>query len=137
MPASTAPELSPATRSVVGLAGSLVVDGVRHPVAAAVARSARLATLADPEAFAARLGVDAFTLRRCEAGVVPFDALPAAYLALLDDVQPPVDLVGLRALAEQVDPDDAQHPGYGEIRAVDFSARRRAGARGHARRVRE
>ena len=126
MPTSTAPDLTPATRSVVGLAGSLVVDGVRHPVAAAVARSARMATLADAEAFAARLGIDAFTLRRCEAGVVPFAALPAAYLALLDEVQPPVDLVGLRALAEQVDPDDGQAHGSGEVHAVDFSAPRRA-----------
>ncbi|MEO0492095.1 MAG: hypothetical protein AAF081_01615 [Actinomycetota bacterium] len=123
--------LSPATRCVVGLAGALVVDGAPHPIAAAVARAARLRTLADPEAFAARLGVDTFTVRRCEAGSVPFGRLPAAYLALLDEAVPRVDLVGLRTLADQVDrpgrSEAAPTQGYGEVHAVDFSNRRRGG----------
>ncbi|MEM8705126.1 MAG: hypothetical protein AAGE98_01615 [Actinomycetota bacterium] len=95
--------LTPATRTVVGLAGDLVLDGAEHPIAAALARAARMRTLADPATFAARLGLDPFTVRRCEAGSVSFGALPAAYLALFDDVAPSVDLVGLRELAEQVD----------------------------------
>ncbi|MEM8707889.1 MAG: hypothetical protein AAGE98_15600 [Actinomycetota bacterium] len=95
--------LDPATRTVVGLAGDLVLDGAEHPIAAAVARAARMRSLADADTFAARLGVDPFTVRRCEAGTVPFESLPAAYVALLDDVAPRLDLVGLRELADQVD----------------------------------
>lgn len=137
MPATPAVStLTPATRSVIGLAGDLVVDGARHPIAAAVARAARLRTLADADAFAARLGVDAFTVRRCEAGTVAFGSLPAAYLALLDEAEPGVDLVSLRELAQQVDDHAIDAPEYGEVHAVDFTVRGAGGARRAGRRVR-
>ena len=72
------------TDVIIRLAASLLVDGLEHPVAAAVGRAARMHALAAPAPFAERLGIDEFTLHRAEAGLVPFDALPAAYLAFVD-----------------------------------------------------
>ena len=99
--------MSPMTVSptdvIVRLAAALLVEGFEHPVAGAVAQAARIHALAAPEPFAERLGVDAFTLRRAEAGLVAFDRLPAAYLAFVDGIDVAVDLVSLRELAEAVD----------------------------------
>ncbi|MEM9463762.1 MAG: hypothetical protein AAGA90_00220 [Actinomycetota bacterium] len=91
------------TDVIVRLAASLLLDGHAHPVAAAVARAARMHVLAAPEAFAERLGIDAFTLHRAEAGLVAFDRLPVAYLAFVDGIDLAIDLVSLRELAAAVD----------------------------------
>ncbi|MEM9201433.1 MAG: hypothetical protein AAGC53_07225 [Actinomycetota bacterium] len=91
------------TEIIVRLAGELMVDGVTHPVAAAVARAARIHALAAPTPFAARLGIDELSLRRAESGVVSFDQLPAAYLAFVDGIEVAVDLVSLRELAAAID----------------------------------
>jgi len=95
--------MSAATHFLIRLAGDLVVQGLIHPVTAALARGCRLRTLADQASFAAVLGIDEFTLRRAEAGALSFDELPVAYLAYLDGVEPSVDLVGFRSLALQTD----------------------------------
>jgi len=60
-------------------------------------------TLAAPGPFAAMLGIDEFTLRRAEAGAMAFDELPAAYLSHLDAIEPAIDLVGLRCLAQRIE----------------------------------
>lgn len=91
------------TDVIVRLAAALLVEGFEHPVAGAVAQAARIHALAAPEPFAERLGVDGFTLRRAEAGLVAFDRLPAAYLAFVDGIDVAIDLVSLRELAAAVD----------------------------------
>ena len=105
------------TEVIVRLAAELLVDGLVHPVAAAVAQAARMHALAAPEAFAERLGVDELTLRRAERGRVAFDRLPAAYLAFVDGIDPTIDLVGLRALAAATDGagDPVEPSGIGEL----------------------
>lgn len=94
------------TDVIIRLAAALLVEGFRHPVAAAVAQAARIHALAAPSPFATRLGIDEFTLHRAEAGAVPFGALPAAYLAFVDGIDVAIDLVSLRELAEAVDEGD-------------------------------
>lgn len=105
-----------ATDVIVRLAAALLVDGFEHPVSAALARAARMHVLAAPGPFAERLGVDEFTVHRAEAGAVAFDRLPAAYLAFVDGIDLPVDLVGLRELAAVTDggPGDSGGDGTAE-----------------------
>lgn len=91
------------TNVIIRLAAELLVDGVAHPVAAAVARSARMTALAAPARFADRLAIDEFTLRRCESGQVAFDSLPVAYLTFVDGSDIGIDLASLRELAGAVD----------------------------------
>ena len=112
--------MSIGTQMILRLAADLVVDGATHPVAAALARGARMRTLAEPAAFAAMLGVDELTVRRAEAGIVAVDSLPAAYLSHLDAVEPRLDLVGLRQLALQADgPAAGDEAEANEYRAAD------------------
>ncbi len=100
------------TDVIIRLAAALLVEGHGHPVAAAVAQASRMHVLAAPEPFAERLGIDVFTVHRAEAGLVPFDRLPAAYLSFVDGIDLAIDLVSLRELAEAVDGDD---PVGGEV----------------------
>lgn len=91
------------TDVIIRLAAALLIEGYRHPVAAAIAQAARMHVLAAPGPFADRLGIDEFTLHRAETGGVAFASLPAAYLAFIDGIDATVDLVGLRELAEATD----------------------------------
>ena len=104
------------TDVIIRLAAALLLEGHRHPVAAAVAQAARMHVLAAPEAFAERLAIDIFTVHRAEAGLVAFDRLPAAYLAFIDGIDVAIDLVGLRELAAAVDAQrDAEPRGDGGV----------------------
>lgn len=119
--------MSSATRVLVRLAADLVVRGLAHPVAAALARGSRMHTLAAPVPFAAMLGIDEFTLRRAEAGAMAFDELPAAYLSHLDAIEPAIDLVGLRCLAQRIDGSVGPRRGAGPGRSAapaDLALRR-------------
>lgn len=126
--------MSVGTQMILRLAADLVVDGAAHPVAAALARGARMRTLAGPSAFAAMLGIDELTVRRAESGAVDVDSLPAAYLSHLDGLEPRLDLVGLRQLALHADGPttdvDAEVNEYGAADVVDLADVRaaRAGA---------
>ena len=130
--------MSAATHLLVRLAADLVVEGLDHPVTAALARGSRMHTLAGPGAFAAVLGVDEFTVRRAESGAMPVDELPAAYLSYLDAIEPSIDLVGLRALALRTDgpPSEAGRDDcYGGADVVDLDVRRAARATPSVQRV--
>ena len=130
--------MSVGTQMILRLAADLVVDGASHPVAAALARGARMRTLADPGAFAAMLGIDELAVRRAEGGLLDVDSLPAAYLSHLDSLEPRLDLVGLRQLALQADgPVDggAGTGEYGDADVVDLAAHRDARARADHQRV--
>ena len=106
--------MSVGTQMILRLAADLVVDGATHPVSAALARGARMRTLAGPASFAAMLGVDELTVRRAEGGLIDIDSLPAAYLSHLDGLEPRLDLVGLRHLALEADgpSGDDEHKRY-------------------------
>lgn len=73
--------------------------GVPHPVAAALARSARMSRLAGPEAFAECLGIPRERLDDAEAGVVRFGDLPPAYDPVLGGLG--IDLLSLADLEAQ------------------------------------
>ena len=116
--------VSPTTVSptdvIVRLAAALLIEGYEHPVAASVAQAARIHALAAPEPFALRLGVDAFTLHRAEAGLVAFEQLPAAYLAFVDGIELAIDLVSLRELAAAVDGQGRSEPSGAGAAVIAF-----------------
>lgn len=82
------------TRLVERLAARLRADGVRHPVAAALALACRGRTGLDIAPFAASVGLDPDVVAACEAGEVAFGELPAALVAEHDDL----DLLALADL---------------------------------------
>lgn len=130
--------MSVGTQMILRLAADLVVDGATHPVAAALARGARMRTLAGPGAFAAMLGIDELAVRRAEGGLVDVDSLPAAYLSHLDSLEPRLDLVGLRQLALQADGSvdgEVHSDEYGDADVVDLAAHRAARSRADHQRV--
>lgn len=131
--------MSVGTQMILRLAADLVVDGATHPVAAALARGARMRTLAGPAAFAAMLGIDELTVRRAEGGLTDVDSLPAAYLSHLDGLEPRLDLVGLRHLALQADgervDDQLERPDYGSADVIDLAEVRAARCRADRQRV--
>lgn len=73
--------------------------GVAHPVAAALARSARMSHLAGLEAFARYLGLPVEHLRAAEEGVVRFGELPRVYDAVIGGLG--IDLLSLADLEAQ------------------------------------
>lgn len=72
-------------------------EGVRHPVAAAVARGVRMHHLATLEGLSARLGVAESLLAAAEAGEIAFAALPPPLGRVLVSLE--VDVLGLADLA--------------------------------------
>jgi len=78
------------------IAARLADAGVTHPVAAAVALSARGHLGLDADVFANRYGIDPSRLRRLEAGAVAWEDLPDCIGAVLDDI----DGFDLLALAD-------------------------------------
>ncbi|MEM7141933.1 MAG: hypothetical protein AAF548_12970 [Actinomycetota bacterium] len=96
-----------ATALVERMAVQARTAGVDHPVAAAVARAARVSSLSGPEAFAERIGVSVVRLVESESGAVRFGDLPIAYDDTLGELG--VDLLSLADLeAEWRRRDDAQ-----------------------------
>jgi hypothetical protein len=85
-----------ATAMVERMAVHARTAGVEHPVAAAVARAARVSELIGPEEFADRHGVPIARLVEAEAGTVRFGDLPSAYDAVLASLG--IDLLSLADL---------------------------------------
>ena len=73
---------------------------VEHPVAAALARSARISEFSGSEDFAGRHGLTVGLIEAAEAGQIPFGALPAGYGEVL--VALDVDLLAIADLARGV-----------------------------------
>ncbi len=61
------------------LAQRVRAEGAAHPVAAALARAARMSVLEGAEDFARRIGIDVAAIHTAESGRLRFGALPAAY----------------------------------------------------------
>ncbi len=72
------------THAVLGLATRYREAGLVHPVAAATAVAARGVIGTDRAAFAEQHGLDEELVEDCEAGRVPFAALPDAVGALVE-----------------------------------------------------
>ena len=68
-----------ATAMVERMAVHARAAGVDHPVAAAVARAARVGALSGPQEFADRYGIPITRLEAAEAGTVRFGELSQAY----------------------------------------------------------
>lgn len=79
------------------MASSLMVSTLDHPVAAAVARSARMSELSGPEDFAGRHGLTVTLIESAEAGRIPFGLLPAGYGEVLAALE--VDLLAMADMA--------------------------------------
>ena len=72
------------TQMVLGLARRYRDAGMAHPVAAATTVAARGATGMERRSFAEGHGIDEDLLEECEAGRVPFAALPEVVGALVE-----------------------------------------------------
>ena len=79
------------------MAINLIMSTLDHPVAAAVARSARMSELCGPEDFAGRHGLTVPLIESAEAGCIPFGLLPAGYGEVLAALE--VDLLAMADLA--------------------------------------
>jgi hypothetical protein len=84
------------------LAERLRTQGRTHPVAAAVALSARGHAVATPAAFANHLGIDPTEWDQLEAGEIAFAALPDGLRQRATAV--PLDLDALAVLAQRLGP---------------------------------
>ncbi|MEZ5247244.1 MAG: hypothetical protein R2707_19315 [Acidimicrobiales bacterium] len=86
-----------ATAMVERMAAQARAAGVVHPVAAAVARGARVSELIGPEEFAERHGLSVPELLAAEAGDTRFGELPSGYDRVLAALG--LDLLSLADLA--------------------------------------